>query len=134
MALTAYLPLETVYKFHETAEQWILRRYPASVEVVAGAERRRVGPVESIVDIFPDRNAPQRTDTQTDAGQQAPERCTVYLRTRLLRTDTTTGQPADVLFDPLGGAWQAVDDGRWDEARGYGVELVRSGRRGRPPW
>ena len=36
MALTAYLPLEAVYKFHEQAERWVLRRY---LPATAGRER-----------------------------------------------------------------------------------------------
>jgi hypothetical protein len=130
--LAAYLPLENVYAFHETAENWILRRYVPAVTSAAGAERRRAAWGESVVAVFPERQ-PRRT-LQVDGGQQAPEQRTVYLRTRLRLTDTTSTQPTDVLFDPNGCAWQATEDGRWDEARGYAVTLTRAGRRGMPPW
>lgn len=133
MPLSAYQLLEAVYKFHEAAERWILRRYAPQVAALTGAERVR-GPAwtEVVVDLFPERR-PRRTG-QSDSGQAAPEQRTVYLRTRLLITDTSTGQAADVLFAPDGTAWQAAEDGRWDEARGYQVALTRAGTRGRPPW
>lgn len=130
--LNAYHPLEAVYKFHEAAETWILRRYTAQVGARPGAERVRVAWAESPVAVFPERQ-PRRTE-QLDAGQTAPERRTIYLRTRLRLTDTSTGQPTDVLFDPDGAAWQATEDGRWDEAKGYAVTLTRAGQRGLPPW
>ena len=134
MPLTAYHPLEAVYAFHETAERWILRRYTQAVQVVAGSERRLTTFAEKVVDVFPERQ-PRRVE-QTDAGQQAPQRCTIYLRTEVRLPDTTTSPATatDVLFDPRGGAWQAYEDGRWDEARGFAVVLVRSGRRGVRPW
>ena len=87
---------------------------------------------ESFVDVFPERS-PERT-LQTDAGQQEAERRTVYTRTKLRMTDRTSDQPTDVLFDPEGGAWQVVEDGRWDEARGYAAVVQRAGRRGQRPW
>ena len=42
--LTAYLPLEAVYKFHEQAERWILRRYLPATAEADGAERTQVSP------------------------------------------------------------------------------------------
>ena len=132
MALTAYLPLEQVYAFHEAAEQWLLRRYAQEVAAVSGANRRRAAYSETWIAVFPERQ-PRRTD-QVDAGQKAPERRTIYSRTRLQLTDTTNATSADVLFDPSGAAWQAVEDGRWDEARGYAVVVQRAGRRGIPPF
>lgn len=133
MALTAYAPLETVYKFHQTAERWILRRYPVAMEAVTGAERRRSALwSESVIDVFPDRSG--KRSTQDDTGQRNPDRRMVYTTTRLLITDTSTGQATDVLFDPRGNAWQATSSGDWDEARGYAVGLTRSGRRGEGEW
>lgn len=134
MPLNAYAPLEAVYAFHEKAERWILRRYLPGVVVGAGAERTRRAQTESVVDVFPERRP--RRDVQQDPGQTAPQRCTVYLRTELRITDTSVTPPiaTDVLFDPRGGAWQAMEDGRWDEARGYAVVLQRAGSRGVPPW
>lgn len=132
MPLNAYHPLEAVYKFHEPAETWLLRRYPPQVAARSGAERVRPAWAESTVAVFPQRE-PRRT-VVLDAGQTAPEQRTVYLRTRLRLTDTSTGQATDVLFDPEGAAWQATEDGRWDEARGYAVILTRAGQRGVPPW
>lgn len=134
MPLNAYKPLEAVYAFHEKAERWILRRYLLGVQVVAGANRVRRPWAESAVDVFPERQ-PRRTE-QTDAGQTAPQRCTIYLRTEVRITDAAQdlALASDVLFDPRGGAWIATEDGRWDEARGYAVVLTRAGQRGRPPW
>ena len=132
MPLLAYNPLEAVYAFHEVAEKWILRRYAQQVVAQPGAERRRGVFAESFVDVFPERS-PERT-LQTDAGQQEAERRTVYTRTKLRMTDRTSDQPTDVLFDPEGGAWQVVEDGRWDEARGYAAVVQRAGRRGQRPW
>lgn len=133
MPLTAYHPLAAVYKLHETAERWILRRYPPGTAESPGAERVRLTPPgESFVNVFPERR-PQQT-VQQDAGQAAPEQRTIYLRTRIRTTDTSTGQPTDVLFDPEGKAWQATQEGRWDEARGYAVVLTRAGMRGQAPW
>lgn len=132
MPLTAYHPLEQVYKFHETAERWILRRYAAEVVATTGAERRRGLADETWIDVFPERR-PERT-VQQDAGQATVERRTVYTRTRVRMTDRTADQPSDVLFDPEGNAWQAVEDGRWDEARGYAVVIERAGKRGVRPW
>lgn len=133
MALTAYLPLESVYKFHQTAESWILRRYPAQVVAQPGAERRRSALwAESVVPVFPDRSG--RLTTSDDSGQRNPDRCTVYTTTRVVLTDTSTAQPTDVLFDPRGRAWQATASGDWDEARGFAVSLMRSGQRGEGQW
>lgn len=134
---SAYLPLEMVYAFHEVAETWILRRYPASTEIADGAERTRpAGYVESLVSIFRDRST--KGTTQGDPGQRAPQTCTVYTRTRLLTTQVGQPggpQPCDVLFDPAdGSAWQATSSGDWDEARGFAVVLTRCGSRGVPPW
>lgn len=132
MGLTAYLPLEAVYKFHEPAEVWILRRSNPQVKAVAGAERRRPAFSESTIQVFPERRT---TLTQNpDGGQTNVERRTIYTRTRILATDTTVPQPGDALFDPSGAAWQTFADGRWDEARGYAVALTRAGRRGQAPW
>lgn len=130
--LTAYNPLAAVYDFHATAENWVLRLYTPQVAVTDGAERRRVAWAENVVAIFPERR-PSST-TQTIAGQDAPEQCTVYTRTPLPQTDTTNPQPSAVLFDPRGGAWQVTSDGRWDEALGYAATLTRAGRRGQAPW
>lgn len=132
MTLTAYLPLEQVYKFHEPAEKWTLRRYAPQVTAQPGVERRRGAWGESVIDVFPDRSG--RNTVQGDPGQANPDACTVYTRTRLRLTDTTTQQATDVLFDPEGAAWQTHHDGRWDEARGYAVVLKRAGRRGQAPW
>lgn len=132
MPLTAYNPLEAVYKFHEPAERWILRRYLAQVVAQPGAERRRGAWAESVVDVFPERR-PEATQ-QVDGGQEQAQRMTIYLRTRLRMTDTASTQPSDVLFDPEGNAWQVVEDGRWDEARGYAPVVQRAGRRGMRPW
>lgn len=132
MPLTAYLPLEQVYVFHQAAERWVLRRYAQQVAAVPGAGRRRKAYSETWVDVFPERN-PKRTE-QVDAGQQSPERRKVYLTTRLRLTDTTDATSSDVLFDPEGAAWTTSEDGRWDEARGYEVTLTRAGRRGLPPF
>lgn len=132
MPLTAYLPLEAVYKFHEPAETWILRRYNPQVQAVTGAERCRVAFAESAVAVFPERD-PDSTQNN-DGGQTMTERRTIYTRTRINATDTTVPQPSDVLFDPQGAAWQTFADGRWDEARGYAVALTRAGRRGQAPW
>ena len=132
--LTAYLPLEAVYKFHEQAERWLLRRYLPDVAEADGAERTRPGWSESIVDVFPDRSG--KADRVTDAGQTSPARCTVYTRTRLLVTDSIASpvQSCDVLFDPRGAAWQATASGDWDEAKGFAVTLTKRGARGMPPW
>lgn len=132
MGLTAYLPLEAVYKFHEVAEQWVLRRYNPQVNATTGAECRRAAFAETVIAVFPVRD-PDATQN-LDAGQANVERRTIYTRTRVEMTDTTVPQPSDVLFDPSGAAWQAFGDGRWDEARGYAVVLTRAGRRGLAPW
>ena len=131
--LNAYAPLEQVYEFHE-AERWVLRRYAAQVVAQPGAERRRGAWAEVPVEVFPDRSG--RQSVQGDPGQSNPDLRTVYTRTRVRLTNTATQnvQPTDVLFDPEGAAWQATADGRWDEARGYAVELRRAGQRGRAPW
>jgi hypothetical protein len=130
--LTAYHPLEAVFKFHEPAETWILRRYNPQVQAVAGAERARVAFSESAVAVFPERRP--STTQNADPGQTGTEGRTIYTRTPIRMTDTTTPQPSDVLFDPSGAAWQTFADGRWDEARGYAVTLTRAGRRGQAPW
>ena len=132
--LTAYRPLEAVYKFHEQAERWILRRYLPDVAEADGAERTRPPWSESIIAIFPDRSS--RTTRPTDAGQTSPATCIVYTRTRLLTTDSIAApvQSCDVLFDPRQGAWQATACGDWDEARGFAVTLTKRGTRGSPPW
>lgn len=132
MPLTAYHPLAAVYDFHATSENWVLRVYTPQVQVVDGAERRRVAWAESIVAIFPVRD-PDRTE-QGPGGQQNIEMRTVYTRTLLPMTDTTTPEPSAVLFDPAGIAWQVASDGRWDEALGYAATLTRAGRRGQAPW
>ena len=84
--LTAYRPLEAVFKFHEQSERWILRRYLPDVAEADGAERTRPPWSESIIAIFPDRSS--KTTRPTDAGQTSPATCTVYTRTRLLTTDS----------------------------------------------
>lgn len=141
MPLAAYLPIEIVYKFHEVAETWILRRYAPGVNAATGAERTRP-PLfsEAPIAIFRDRST--SGTQQGDAGQGASKTCVVYTRTRLYTTDEDAGgeQAADVLFDANpaskspGAAWQATSTGDWDEARGYAVTLTRAGMRGRPPW
>jgi hypothetical protein len=132
MPLAAYHPLEAVYKFHEAAETWILRRYLPQVVAQPGAERRRGAWSERVVDVFPERR-PEST-LQLEAGQQAAQRMTIYLRTQLRMTDTADPQPSDVLFAPDGTAWQVVEDGRWDESKGYAPVVQRAGRRGQRPW
>lgn len=132
MALTAYLPLEAVYQFHETAETWILRRYPPQVQESPGAERTRGTPIELVVDLFVDRS--NKGEQQLVQGETAPQTCTVYLRTQILTTDTNSPQPSDVLFDPQGRAWIAISTGDWDEARGFAAILKRAGRRGEGLW
>lgn len=132
MPLAAYHPLAAVYAFHEAAEKWILRRYLPQVVGQPGAERRRGGWSETVVDVFPERR-PEST-LQVEAGQQAGQRMTIYLRTQLRMTDTTDPQPSDVLFAPDGTAWQVVEDGRWDESKGYAPVVQRAGRRGQRPW
>lgn len=132
MPLLAYHPLAVVYAFHEAAEKWILRRYLPQVVAQPGAERRRGGWSERVVDVFPNRR-PASTE-QRDAGQQNLEERTIYLRTRLRMTDVSADQPTDVLFDPQGNAWQVFEDGRWDEALGYEARLRRAGKRGQRPW
>lgn len=132
MPLVAYLPLQQVYAFHEVAETWIWRRYAATVGEGPGAERTRGDFVEAPIAIFRDRST--KGTSQRDAGQAAPQTCTVYTRTRLYTTQNagTAPQPSDVLFDPAdGSAWQATSSGDWDEARGFAVTLTRSGLRGR---
>lgn len=132
MPLVAYLPLQQVYAFHEVAETWIWRRYAATVGEGQGAERTRGDFVEAPIAIFRDRST--KGTSQRDAGQAAPQTCTVYTRTRLYTTQNagTAPQPSDVLFDPSdGSAWQATSSGDWDEARGFAVTLTRSGLRGR---
>lgn len=136
MPLTAYFPLEHVYAFHEAAETWILRRFPPAVEVADGAERVRSAPwSESPIALFRDRST--KSTAQRDAGQTAPQTCTVYTRTRLRTTEDATDatHDADVLFDPVTlSAWQVTSSGDWDEARGYAVTLTRCGVRGQSPW
>lgn len=135
MPLTAYLPLEQVYTFHESAETWIWRRYPGAVEEADGAERVRGTPTENLIAVFRDRTS--KATAPRDAGQTAPQTCTVYTRTRLYTTQDSTDatHPADVLFNPTDlSAWQATASGEWDEARGYAVTLTLCGVRGQAPW
>jgi hypothetical protein len=128
MALTAYLPLESVYAFHEPAEQWIRRRFAAQVTQAAGAERTR-GPWGEIrIQVFPDRSS--KDTQQQDRGQTGPKQATIYTRTPIRVTDTAQPQPADLLFDPQGNAWQAISSGDWLEARGYAITVQWVGRRG----
>lgn len=132
MALNAYKPLEGVYKFHESAERWKLRRYQAAVAAAPGAERVRDKFAERFVDVFPDRR--WRGEKQGDGGQRTEQTCRIYLRTRILPSDDDVTQPADVLFDPQGRAWSAPTVGAWDEANGLEVKLVRCGSLGSPPF
>lgn len=132
MPLNAYLPLEQVYLFHESAETWILRRFTPQVGQAAGAERTRSNWAEKPIKVFPDRTA--KDENLRLQGQMGPKRATIYLRTRLLTTDTAKPQPADVVYDPLGGAWQAVSSGEWDEARGFAIVVQWVGRRGDGNW
>lgn len=135
MGLTAYLPLEAVYAFHEPAEQWILRRYAPDTGIAAGAERTRTTYASSVIALFRDRTA-KRTG-QGDPGQTGPATCTAYTRTRLYTTQDAqvSRQPADVLTDPqTGWQWQATASGDWDEARGFAVTLQRCGVVGQGPW
>lgn len=135
--LSAYLPLEMVYAFHETAETWILQRYPAAVVVADGAERTRATPPSSTpIAIFRDRS--NKTTTNADSGQQGPAINTIYTRTPIYTTDDQSAggpQPADVLINPADGSmWQAVGSGDWDEAKGYAVRVQRCGSVGTRPW
>lgn len=141
--LAAYLPLEAVYKFHEVAESWILRRYAPGVNLADGAERTRPALFsETVVQVFRDRRT--ASTANRDVGQQAPQTCVVYTRSRLFTTqDSEAGggvQSCDVLFDASptsktpGAAWQATSSGDWDEALGYAVTLTRAGSRGTSPW
>lgn len=136
--LTAYLPLEAVYAFHETAETWILRRYSPDVVAADGAERARGPWAETTILVFRDRRT--SGSVNRDAGQAAPQTCTVYTRTRLFTTQDVGPQSCDVLFDvnpaskTPGAAWMATSSGDWDEALGYAVVLTRSGARGMHPW
>lgn len=132
MALFAYLPLEGVYKFHEAAENWILRRYLPAVEEEDGAEITRPLYQESVIPLFVDRST-KRTDN-LERGQAAPQQQTIYCRTRLLVTETASPQPADVLYDPAQRAWQVLSTGEWDEARGYTAVVQRAGNRGQKPF
>ena len=135
MPLSAYLPLESVYAFHEPAETWVLRRYAATTDIAPGAERTTAAYADSLIRLFRDRTA-QRTGN-ADAGQTGPATCTVYTRTRLVTTldALVSPQPADVLTDPqTGWQWQATAMGAWDEARGFAVTLTRCGAVGSPPW
>jgi len=132
--LTAYLPLEAVYKFHEQAERWILRRYLPETAEADGAERTRPGWSESVIDVFPDRTS--KATGLTDAGQISPQTATIYTRSRIVTTDSASDpvQGCDVLFDPMMRGWQATASGDWDEARGFAVKLTRRGGRDLPPW
>ena len=134
MALTAYLPLEAVYKFHEQAERWILRRYLPATAEADGAERTRPAWGESVIDVFPDRSG--KSTGSTNAGQTSPPTAVIYTRSRIVTTDSAADpvQGCDVAFDPAGRAWQATKSGDWDEARGYAVTMTRRGGRGLPPW
>ena len=135
--LAAYLPLETVYQFHETAETWILRRYAPTVQVGAGAERTRPATYTATpIQLFRDRSS--KSTVQAVQGQRGPDTHTVYTRTKLLVTDdqrATGAQPADVLINPADGqVWQVIASADWEEARGYQVEIERCGSLGTPPW
>ena len=135
MPLTAYLPLENVYAFHEPAETWILRRYAPTAVIAAGFERVRGPYVEQPLALFRDRTG-RSTGTST-GGSTAPTTCVVYTRTRLRTTEDaqTAQQPADVLTDPQTRLqWQATASGDWDEARGFAVTLTKVGAVGGPPW
>ena len=132
--LTAYRPLEAVYKFHEQAERWILRRYLPATAEADGAERTRPAWGESVIDVFPDRSG--KSTGSTNAGQTSPQTVVIYTRTRIVTTDSASDpvQGCDVAFDPAGRAWQATKSGDWDEARGFAVTMTRRGGRGLPPW
>lgn len=135
--LAAYLPLEMVYAFHETAETWILQRTPAAVAIADGAERTRAVPPSSTpIAVFRDRSS--KSTVNADSGQQGPATQTVYTRTRLVTTDDQRAggsQPSDVLINPADGSmWQAVGSGDWDEAKGYAVTIQRCGSVGTRPW
>lgn len=135
MPLSAYLPLETVYAFHEPAEQWILRRYAPDTAIAAGAERTRTTYAASVIQVFRDRSS--KRAGLGDPGQTGPATCVAYTRTKLLTTTDmqVTRQPADVLTDPQTGyQWQATSSGDWDEARGYAVTLTRCGAVAQTPW
>jgi hypothetical protein len=135
MPLTAYLPLENVYAFHEAAETWVLRRYAPSTAVAAGMERVRTAYVEQPIAVFRDRSS-KATGTNT-GGNTGPATCVVYTRTRLRTTEDaqTAQQPADVLTDPATRLqWQATSSGDWDEARGFAVTCTKVGAVGGPPW
>jgi hypothetical protein len=135
VGLTAYLPLEQVYAFHEPAEQWILQRYAPDTAIAAGAERTRTIFASSLIQVFRDRTS-KRTGL-TDGGSTGPTTCVAYTRTRLLTTQDAqvTRQPADVLTDPqTGWQWRATASGDWDEARGFAVTLTRCGTIGGPPF
>lgn len=135
--LAAYLPLETVYAFHEPAETWILRRYAPTVQVEAGAERTRPEAWTSVpIKVFRDRS--NKATANAVQGQRGPGANTVYTRTKLYTTDDQRAgspQPADVLTNPADGSmWQAVSSGDWDEARGYAVRVERCGAVAASPW
>lgn len=134
--LAAYLPLESVYAFHEPAETWILRRYAAATAVADGAERVRPAFAASPIAFFRDRST--KGTSQGDGGQNAPQTCTVYTRTRLHVTQVgavSGPQPADVLVNPADlSTWQATASGDWDEARGFAVTLTRCGSVMGAPW
>jgi hypothetical protein len=135
MPLTAYLPLENVYAFHEPAETWILRRYAAGTVVAAGMERVRPAYVDQPIALFRDRTG--RSTGTTPGGNTAPSTCVVYTRTRLRTTEDAQAaqQAADVLTDPQTRLqWQATASGDWDEARGFAVTLTKIGAVGGPPW
>ena len=104
--LTAYLPLELVYAFHEVAEWWTLRRYAVGVAGTDSGERVRPAYNEVPVKLF--RDPRSRTATQGDPGQADAHDCVVYLRARLRTVDRDTPQQTDVLFNAAGEAWQVV--------------------------
>jgi hypothetical protein len=135
MPLTAYLPLEQVYAFHEAAETWVLRRYAAGTVIAAGMERVRPGYVDQPIALFHNRTG--RSTGTSPGGNTAPSTCVVYTRTRLRTTEDAQAaqQAADVLTDPQTRLqWQATASGDWDEARGFAVTLTKIGAVGGPPW
>ena len=135
MPLTAYLPIEQAYAFHEAAETWVLRRDAAGTVVTAGMERVRPAYVDQPIALFRDRTG--KSTGTSPAGNTAPSTCVVYTRTKLRTTEDaqTAQQAADVLTDPQTRLqWEATASGDWDEARGFAVTLTKIGAVGGPPW
>lgn len=133
MALTAYFPLEQVYKFHQQAEWWVLRRYASATTVTPSGERLRPAYVEQAVEVFRDPRG--KGVQQADAGQAEADSCTVYMTVRIHTVDHTAGpQQTDVLFASDGTAWQATNLADWTDAKGCVTTLTRSGRRDTAPW